>query len=77
MQAILKSGARTAPLAFTFVVLVTSQSFFVTQLDVTIVNVALPRIAHDLSARVAHTAMGGRRLHGGAGRDDAVRGRPG
>jgi DHA2 family methylenomycin A resistance protein-like MFS transporter len=37
---------------FTFVVFVTSLAFFVTQLDVTIVNVALPRMAQDLSAGV-------------------------
>jgi MFS transporter, DHA2 family, methylenomycin A resistance protein len=37
---------------FTFVVFITSLAFFVTQLDVTIVNVALPRMAHDLSADV-------------------------
>jgi DHA2 family methylenomycin A resistance protein-like MFS transporter len=46
------NGARAAPApyAFAFVVITTSVSFFVTQLDVTIVNVALPRIAADLSA---------------------------
>ena len=38
--------------AFVFVVFVTSLAFFVTQLDVTIVNVALPRIGRELSASV-------------------------
>lgn len=54
MQVTLETAARTAPapLALSFVVLATSLSFFVTQLDVTIVNVALPRMAHDLSASV-------------------------
>jgi hypothetical protein len=37
---------------FIFVVFVTSLAFFVTQLDVTIVNVALPRMAQELSASV-------------------------
>jgi DHA2 family methylenomycin A resistance protein-like MFS transporter len=46
------AGTAPAPLTFTFVVIATSLSFFVTQLDVTIVNVALPSIAHDLSASV-------------------------
>jgi DHA2 family methylenomycin A resistance protein-like MFS transporter len=46
------AGTPPVPLAFTFVVLATSLSFFVTQLDVTIVNVALPRMAQDLSASV-------------------------
>jgi DHA2 family methylenomycin A resistance protein-like MFS transporter len=51
MQSFLQvdASARAAP-AFAFVVVSTSVSFFVTQLDVTIVNVALPRIAVDLSA---------------------------
>ncbi|MBV8210214.1 MAG: MFS transporter [Burkholderiaceae bacterium] len=44
--------APAAPIAFGFVVIATSLSFFMTQLDVTIVNVALPRMAQDLSASV-------------------------
>jgi DHA2 family methylenomycin A resistance protein-like MFS transporter len=51
IQAILTRGRDGAAL-FTFVVIVTGLSFFVTQLDVTIVNVALPRIAYDLTASV-------------------------
>jgi DHA2 family methylenomycin A resistance protein-like MFS transporter len=39
--------------AIGWVILATSFSFVVTQLDLTIVNVALPRIAEDLSASVA------------------------
>ena len=46
------SAKPTAKPGFIFVVLVTSLAFFVTQLDVTIVNVALPRMARDLSASV-------------------------
>jgi DHA2 family methylenomycin A resistance protein-like MFS transporter len=46
------TGTAPVPLAFIFVVVATSLSFFVTQLDVTIVNVALPRMAQDLSASV-------------------------
>jgi len=46
------STAQTAraPLSFVFVVATTSLSFFMGQLDVTIVTVALPRIAAQLSA---------------------------
>ena len=43
--------ARAQP-GFIFLVFVTSLAFFVTQLDVTIVNVALPGMAKDLSASV-------------------------
>src|ERR1700722_5366838 len=46
-----RNGPASQP-RFTFVVFVTSLAFFVTQLDVTIVNVALPRMARDLSASV-------------------------
>jgi len=54
MQSPICADARAAPAsaAFGFVVVATSLSFFMTQLDVTIVNVALPRIAQDLSASV-------------------------
>ena len=54
MRAILETQAGTARASpgLTFVVVATGLSFFVTQLDVTIVNVALPRMAHDLSASV-------------------------
>jgi DHA2 family methylenomycin A resistance protein-like MFS transporter len=44
--------ARPAP-SFALVVLATSMAFVVGQLDVTIVNVALPAIGHDLGASVA------------------------
>ena len=48
-----KHSAKTpAQPRFIFVVCVTSLAFFVTQLDVTIVNVALPRMAQELSASV-------------------------
>lgn len=45
-----KARKAHAPLSFVFVVGTTSLSFFMGQLDVTIVTVALPRIAADLSA---------------------------
>jgi MFS transporter, DHA2 family, methylenomycin A resistance protein len=52
MQASRKKASTQTPAqpGFIFVVFVTSLAFFVTQLDVTIVNVALPRMAKDLSA---------------------------
>ncbi len=52
MQASRKKASTQTPAqpGFIFVVFVTSLAFFVTQLDVTIVNVALPRMATDLSA---------------------------
>ena len=45
-----RATATSPRLTCAFVVLTTSVSFFIAQLDVTIVNVALPRIASGLAA---------------------------